>query len=205
MTAHIPFTEVLKSIPGFFGIRLEEHPKYEVVDRIGDVEVRRYAPAVLAEITLKGTHGKALDHAFDRLADYVFGGNQAHQTMAMTSPVLQRPEGTPWPASSRVGSDAEQWTIAFFLGNDLTAQEMPAPNDPAIHVVRVDTHLVAALTYHGNNTDDRRRRARDQLVHALNGQSVYRIDDRVMWAQFDGPVVLPFAKKNEAQVAVKRA
>ena len=31
---NLPFTEILKSIPGFFGIRLEEEPRFETVDGV---------------------------------------------------------------------------------------------------------------------------------------------------------------------------
>ena len=69
MISKLPFTEILKSVPGFFGIRLEEQPKYEVIETIDeDVEIREYQPALLARLTIEGEHDKAVDEAFDRLA-----------------------------------------------------------------------------------------------------------------------------------------
>lgn len=82
-----PFSEILQAIPGFFGIRLEEEPAYKVLERFGEVEIRRYAPLVLAQVTVQGTHDQAMDAAFDKLAGYLYGGNRSGQQLPMTSPV----------------------------------------------------------------------------------------------------------------------
>jgi hypothetical protein len=96
MFTKIPFTELLKSVPGFFGIRLEEEPKYDVIETLGDVEVRRYAPALIARLTVPGRFEEAVDQAFDRLARYIFGENSGEVKLAMTVPVEQKPEGSVW-------------------------------------------------------------------------------------------------------------
>lgn len=51
-----PFKDILSSIPGVFGIRLEEEPRYGVLETIDDVEIRQYAPALLAQVTITGDH-----------------------------------------------------------------------------------------------------------------------------------------------------
>ncbi|RYZ63323.1 MAG: heme-binding protein, partial [Proteobacteria bacterium] len=88
-TMKIPLKEMLGSIPGVLGIRLEEEPNYEVSLKEGAFEIRRYDEMVLAQTTVAGTHEQAMDESFEILADYIFGGNHERQTMSMTTPVLQ--------------------------------------------------------------------------------------------------------------------
>lgn len=200
-----PFVEILKSIPGVFGIRLEEEPHYEVVEELGDVEVRRYDPALLAEITVNGPREKALDEAFDRLARYIFGANSKREHLPMTNPVYQA-KGEHLPAATPVmpAPRGSGWTVAFFLSNTLSLEEAPRPDDPAIRLIRSPQRLVASLRYRGNNTGDKMHDARAELLEAMRGHATFEVESDVYWAQYDAPYVIPFVKRNEAQVELSR-
>lgn len=201
MFTKIPFTELLKSIPGFFGIRLEEQPKYDVVETLGEVEIRRYAPALLASLTVPGAFDEAVDRAFEGLAGYIFGDNSGAVKLAMTSPVGQKPErmAMTGPVVEKPGGGG--WTMTFFLSNDLDSAP-PRPNDPAIELVREPERLVAALQYSGNNSEQARADSRRRLLAELAGHPRWRVDEGVYWAQYDAPFTLPFVKRNEAMVEV---
>ncbi len=200
----IPFKEILHSIPGFFGIRLEEEPRFEVIETLGDVDVRRYAPALLAQVTVIGKHEDAVNDAFRMLAGYIFGGNSTGEKMDMTSPVLQQVEQSAQSASAPVIQNAhgEGWTVSFFISNDLTPASAPRPDDPAITLVETAETIVAALRYTGNNSDESRAESRRALLAALDGHSKWRVADDVAWAQYDQPFAIPFLKRNEAMVAL---
>ncbi len=200
-----PFVEILKGIPGIFGIRLEAEPRHEVVEKIGEVEVRHYAPALLAEITVPGDHDKALDAAFDRLARYIFGANSKDEHLSMTNPVYQgKGQGLPMTAPVRPAHHGQGWTVAFFLSNDLTVEEAPRPDDEAIRLIRSPGHLVGVLRYRGNNTEGKMHDARSELLEALRADATYEVEGDVYWAQYDAPYVIPFVKRNEAQVELSR-
>ncbi|MDC0720631.1 SOUL family heme-binding protein [Nannocystis bainbridge] len=220
MLTKIPFTEILKSVPGFFGIRLEEQPKYEVVETLDDVEIRHYAPALLARLTVEGEHDKAVDQAFDRLARYIFGENHPQVRMAMTVPVEQHPEGEPGalavptephPEGERMAmtvpvvqkQGGNGWTVAFFLSNELFTSEAPRPDDPAIELIHEPARTVAALRYRGNSSENKREDSRRRLLAALANHPRWQIAENVYWAQYDAPFTLPFAKRNEALVELE--
>lgn len=205
MISKLPFTEILKSVPGFFGIRLEEQPKYEVIEALDeDVEIREYQPALLARLTVEGEFDQAVDQAFDRLARYIFGENSRNLRMSMTVPVEQHPEGQRMAMTSPVlqKPGGQGWTLAFFLSNDLYTSEAPRPNDPAIELVHEPTRTIAALRYRGNSSEDKRDDSRRRLLRALAHHPRWRVDEDVFWAQYDAPFTLPFAKRNEAMVEV---
>ena len=47
-----PLSEMLKSIPATFGIRLNEEPDYEVLEQHGEIEVREYEAMTVAYVTV---------------------------------------------------------------------------------------------------------------------------------------------------------
>lgn len=197
---NVPFTEILKSIPGVFGIRLEEQPKFDILEDKDGIEVRRYQPALMAQVTVTGPRKKAVSDAFDHLAKFIFGENAEGKKMPMTSPVFQMPEGD----DGVDGDESREWTVAFFLSNETTKEEAPEPNDPAVKLHLEPARLVAATRFSGNNTDEGRTEAREKLLTWLAGRQDYTREGELYWAQFDAPFVIPFLKKNEAMMGLQQ-
>ena len=87
-----------------------EEPDYEVIRTFDQVEMRRYAPYVVAEVVLDTSAEAAGNQAFPILAGYIFGKNKGEKKFAMTAalqaagvatqgePVLARYNApfTPW-------------------------------------------------------------------------------------------------------------
>jgi hypothetical protein len=69
-----------------------EEPDYEVTRQIGGVELRRYAPYVVAEVVVDAAAAEAGQRAFPILAGYIFGKNKGEKKYAMTAPVTQTAE-----------------------------------------------------------------------------------------------------------------
>jgi hypothetical protein len=202
-TLPLPFTEILKSVPGFFGFRLEEEPAYEVIDSSDRVEVRRYAPALLAEVTFDRPHDEAIDHGFDILAKYVFGENAARDRTTMIAPV-RRSHGVEREMTTPVVQRETHagWTVSFFLGNGMTIYEAPVPNDARVKLRLEPARTVATVRYSGNDDAEKRAHARGALLSWLAQSSRWVRQSHVVWAPYDAPFVIPFLKRNEAQVEV---
>ena len=62
-----------------------EEPKFEVIRQIDAVELRQYAPYVVAEVVLDATAADAGSRAFPILAGYIFGKNKGERKLAMTA------------------------------------------------------------------------------------------------------------------------
>jgi len=66
-----------------------EEPDYEVIRKVDQVELRQYAPYVVAEVVLNARADEAGNQAFPILAGYIFGKNKGEKTLAMTAPVTE--------------------------------------------------------------------------------------------------------------------
>lgn len=195
------FTDVLKSIPRFFGIRLDARPAYHVEDTVGPVEIRRYAPALFVHTSADGGHDAAVRAAREKLEDYIYGDNESLEKMEMTYPTYQADgESTMFPSALRL-REMHGWRVAFFLSNNLAACEAPLPDDPTIRVHESLETLVAVLGYRGADTAASRSTAKRELMHALSG-SKWAADDQVYWATYDQAFSIPYLKKNEVHVRV---
>ena len=187
-TPHFPASEIVKSIPGFFGIRLEEKPKYEVLHKAGHFEIRQYAPMLLAQVAVVGHHDYAVDVGFDKLASYIFGQNNSRVNMSMTNPVLQEKRGREWMISFVVPSKFNLLTVPKPLNSEITFQNVPGQS-------------VASFGYSGNNDIEKMKLASVQLKNELQKTNYYSRSP-VFWAQYDAPFTIPILKRNEAWMLV---
>jgi hypothetical protein len=79
----------LESALSVFGIRsVYEQPRYDLIERIGAVEIRAYGRRLAAETTVVAASEEAgRNDAFRILAGYIFGDNREQVNIAMTTPV----------------------------------------------------------------------------------------------------------------------
>ena len=205
---NIPLKEKLKSIPELFGIRVNEEPHYKVLKTDGDFEIRRYEQQLVARITM---HGMSFDyfreHAFEKLADYIFEGNSKNKNIPMTSPVVhEHGIGEQIPMTSPVYQEETGvgiWTMSFMLPKQYTLKTAPKPKNPHITLEVVEPYEVACVKYSGHNSIDKIKIHERQLAGWLIDHSEYVPTGKYMIAQYDAPFVIPFLRKNEIQVKLK--
>lgn len=188
-----------------FGIRGgTEEPRHSVAERLGDVEIRRYAPRLAAETIVPGDAYAARGEGFRRLAGYIFGGNQKRARIDMTAPVAQSSaSGERIPMTAPVAQEAAGagWAIRFFLPAALS--DPPAPNDARVRIVPVPEETVAVLRFGGIATDAVVANRRAALLTALSGTAWHPAGEPVTWF-YDPPWTLPPFRRNEVAVPVSR-
>ena len=88
-----------------------EEPAFDVLYSSDTYDIRRYAPYIVAEVTVEGDLNKAGRAAFKILAGYIFGDNEPGTKMAMTAPVTsqQSGDGERMKMTAPVISDAPGW------------------------------------------------------------------------------------------------
>lgn len=187
----IPITEKVKVLPGFFGLALEEQAPYEIIKVDAGIEIRCYRPQVRASITVVGEYKASHKEAFNSLASYIFGSNQETQKIQMTTPVLL--------AESKV----KEWTMSFILPQSFMLENAPKPDDSRILLEERPLHLVASISYAGINNEEKIEEYTGILKKWLKKRPWYVPLSEFKTAQFDGPLTIPFFRKNEIHIEVK--
>ena len=128
-----------------------EEPDYELVRAFHNVEIRRYAPYVVAEVVLDVPADDAGSQAFPILAGYIFGKNKGEKKFAMTAPVTQ----TAAPVRMDMTAPVTQAVVAggtqvqFVLPKGVTLATAPEPIDPRVQLRLVPAGSWAVIRYSG--------------------------------------------------------
>ena len=186
---NVPISEKLKSIPGYFGIRLADEPKYQVIDMDADKEIRAYDRMTLASVTVSGDYEQAMVEGYHRLSQYLFGDNATSLEMQMTTPIYEE-------------QNHNSWTISFILPKEITQTTAPTPRDHSITISERPPQRVAVIWYTGGNDLDRIYEKSKELYDWLNTLRGYNTVGDAKIAQYDGPGTLDFFRRNELQVEV---
>ena len=64
-------------------------PKFKTISTEGKIQIREYAPIIVAEAEVSGERKQAINDGFRLIAGYIFGGNVSARKIAMTAPVIQ--------------------------------------------------------------------------------------------------------------------
>lgn len=190
---------------GFQLVRLGyEEPAYEVIASDGPLEVRRYAPRVVAETVVGGSERDATREGFRRLAGYIFGGNDGGASIDMTTPVERAPSGTSIDMTTPVerAPSPEGWVVAFTMPSDRSLATLPRPNDARVTLREVPGRTVAVLSFRGRaDAATSRREAAALLEHAR--ARGFEPEGEPSLAQYDPPWVLGPLRRNEVHCEVR--
>ena len=160
-----------------------EEPDYEVLETIGDVEIRRYSPYIVAEVTVSGP--SADTQAFRILAGYIFGKNTTGEKMSMTAPVETR--------------GAEH---AFVMERKYTLETLPEPEDERVQLRRKAPRVVAARRFSGRWTERNFSQHRELLLKQLAELGV-EVTGNPELARYNSPFTPWFLRRNEIIVPVE--
>ncbi|HZH46368.1 MAG TPA: heme-binding protein [Roseococcus sp.] len=168
-----------------------EEPPFEVVDRQGEAEIRRYPARLLAEIEVQAADARAARNAgFPPLAAYIFGSNSPGERIGMTAPVAQQGEG-------------QQWRIGFFMPQRYDRASLPAPRDPRITLRELPATTVAVLRFNGSTSPASVEAQRARLSTQLAAGPWAASGEGGAWF-YDPPWTLPPARRNEVWLPVAR-
>ena len=187
-----------------------ETPLFDVVTTWPDAELRRYGPSIVAETRVEGAREDAGTEGFRRLAGYIFGGNRARASIAMTAPVAQSPTPSggqqiamtaPVAQSSAPAGNA--WTIAFTMPRAWSMATLPVPDDPRVTLHELPARLVVARAYRGSWSLTRMDEESRTLRSAAAREGL-RVVGEAAWARYDPPWTPWFLKRNEVMFDVER-
>ena len=181
-----------------------EEPDYEVVKKFANVELRQYAPYVVAEVVLDATADDAGNRAFPILAGYIFGKNKGEKTFAMTAPVTQTaaPMRMDMTAPVTQAAVAGGMRVQFVLPKGVTLATAPEPVDARVQLRLVPAATWAVIRYSGSWSQSNYQEHLDALRAALQTANVATQGEPVL-ARYNAPITPWFLRRNEIWLAVR--
>ena len=179
-----------------------EHPKYKVAERSGNIEIRDYAPMIVAEADVKGERREAIGKGFRIIADYIFGNNTAAQKVPMTAPVTQQGNekiAMTAPVTQQ-GSD-NTWRVRFVMPSKYTMETLPKPNNPAVELKEIPAKRFAVIRFSGMAGEDSLKRHTKELEDFLSAKTLTPLSPPT-YAFYNPPWTLPFLRRNEVLVEI---
>ncbi len=181
-----------------------EEPDYQVIRTFDNVELRQYAPYVVAEVVLEPPAEDAAGRAFPILAGYIFGKNKGEKSFAMTAPVTQ----TAVPMRMDMTAPVTQSTVAggtrvqFVLPKGVTLATAPEPVDPRVQLRVMPAATWAVIRYSGTWSQSNELEHLGELKTALAAAGVATEGEPVL-ARYNAPFTPWFMRRNEIWLAVR--
>lgn len=183
----------------------DEQPRYTVLQREGNFELRRYEPYIVAELEVSASFEEAGRAAFRPLANYIFGENRRSGKMEMTAPVTQTPKGESIGMTSPVIQNARSsgaHVVSFVMPSRYTLATLPVPTDERIHIREVPSAVIAAWTYRGGWSPERYAKE-EEALRATLVKMKRTATGLPMWARYNAPFVPPILRRNEILIEVR--
>lgn len=166
--------------------RIEEYP-YEVLNTYNSFEIRRYEESLFTSIRLNSTSYKqGSSRGFSILANYIFGGNDRKQRIAMTSPVAMTLE--------------DNMRVMFMIPHSLERGDMPLPNEKSIDFVKEPEKLLAVINFGGWANDKKIAKYKAQLIDALVKEGIAH-ENKFFIFGYNPPYEI-FNRRNEVAVEI---
>ncbi len=180
-----------------------ETPKYTVERTDGAMELRLYAPRLMAEVTVKGSRSSAISSGFRVLAGYIFGANTSGAKVAMTTPVTQAPGETLAMTTpvTQMGRDGS-WVVQFMMPASYTLATLPKPKDDQIRFVSVPAVHQAVVTFSGFASERTLQAHEGTLRSWARGQAL-NVTAGPFYYFYDPPWTLPWNRRNEVAFNVQ--
>ena len=196
-----------------------EEPKFELISKEKNIELRRYPAFIVAETWVDGDMSEASNKGFRAIAGYIFGDNKAaggsdSAKIAMTAPVTLEPAApsqkiamtAPVTIEPQAGETlnmegAKRWRVHFVMPSQYTLATLPKPNNTAVTLREVPAKTWAVLNFSGFNTEARVQQHTDELLAWVVTKKMTRIGNPQL-ARYDPPWTLPMFRRNEIMLEV---
>lgn len=131
-----------------------ETPKYDLLQKNGKFEIRKYQGYINASVEIDSDFRNALSKGFGILADYIFGNNRTKTSIQMTAPVTEQAvrskkiEMTA-PVTSGTIKEGKRYLISFTMPSKYNIESLPEPVNKTITIHKVEPHKAAVVKFSG--------------------------------------------------------
>ncbi len=166
-----------------------ENQKYRLVQKEAQYEIRFYPAATFAKIYSPGTNYKSVaSSGFNKLAGYIFGGNDQNKSIAMTAPVRME-----------IGTAGS--TMSFVMPEKYQESDLPKPKDSGVHIVKSSPQYVAVIRFGGYANDEKIKEKRDELLELIAKKGI-KVAGEYTFLGYNAPFQF-WGRKNEVVIPVE--
>lgn len=141
------------------GTNLTNDEAYTVITEKDSFEIRQYTSSVVASVNLgNGSYDNLSSRGFRKLANYIFGGNQNNEKIAMTSPVMME-----------LGETSSMY---FFMPNGYNLDNLPSPNSAEVNLEELGPKRVAVIQFGGWANQNRIDKYKAKLDNLLKEEGI---------------------------------
>jgi effector-binding domain-containing protein len=182
---------------------MAETPKYSVLKKQKELEIRQYSGYIQAEVAvMENNYKSAIEKGFNILAGYIFGNNISKQKIEMTTPV-QASQSEKIAMTTPVTVTGEnEYTVAFIMPSEHTLETLPQPKDGRIQFHLIPAHQMAVIRFSGYFKQDRIHKNKQRLSRWLEEQGIETQGDFIV-AGYNPPWVPGFLARNEVMIEIK--
>jgi hypothetical protein len=182
---------------------MTETPKYSVIKKQNEIELRQYAGYIQAEVSIvEKDYKTAIEKGFGVLAGYIFGNNISRQKIEMTTPVQVSQSQKIAMTTPVTITGNGRFTVAFIMPAEFTLDTLPLPKDNTIHFNPCPMHQMAAIRFSGYFQKDTIEKNKQRLSQWLQEEELETDGDFVV-AGYNPPWVPGFLARNEVLIKVK--
>lgn len=182
---------------------MTETPKYFVIEKQNEIEIRKYPAYIQAEVAIdEKQYQAAIEKGFSVLAGYIFGNNVSKQKIEMTTPVqASRSEKIAMTTPVTVSGESG-FTVAFIMPAAYSLETLPQPKDDRVHFRQIPARSLAAIRFSGYFRQDAIQKNKQRLGQWLEARGIETEGDFIV-AGYNPPWVPGFLARNEVLIQIK--
>ena len=169
-----------------------EQPKYTVIKKENNLEIRRYAKILTSSVEVEGDQYYALRKGFQPLVRYIGAKERDSEKISMTAPVIQS-----------VNEENEKWTISFAMPSKYSLDNLPKPENNNIYIQEIEPSLAAVIRFNGKADEKLLNLKTDILMRWIESKSYVKLS-RPKFLFYNDPSTPGFLRRNEVMILVKK-
>jgi hypothetical protein len=169
-----------------------EQPKYTVVKKENNLEIRRYAKILTSSVKVEGDQYYALRKGFQPLVRYIGAKERNSEKISMTIPVIQS-----------VNDENGNWTISFAMPSKYSLDNLPQPENDSIYFQEIEPSLAAVIRFNGK-ADEKLLNLKSGILMRWVDSKGYAKLSRPKFLFYNDPTTPGFLRRNEVMILVEK-
>ncbi|WP_296510489.1 heme-binding protein [Rhodoferax sp.] len=191
-----------------------EQPKFQLLDKEADFELRRYSPMIVAEVTVQGDLTKAGKEGSRLVKQYIFreGANasldqekQAPDKISMTVPVTLEKVPEKISMTLPVTMEAQSpstYRLHFVMPSSYTLDTLPKSADPRVTTRAIPEQKFASVRFSKFSTEANVAEQTVMLRSWMDKKGLVP-NGLPQFARYDPPSVPPLLRRSEILIPVQ--